>query len=332
MDKNKNSNELADLKAKMSVYEQWQNLEASKQSYSGSETDFRELLNIIWLGKLQIIVITTVFSILSIMYALSLPNIYKSEALLMPNSQESQQSGLGALAGQLGGIASLAGISLGVGGADKTVYALQVLQSREFLIKFFDDNHLKVPIMATEGWDRNSETFKYIKGDYNPESNTWTRSVKPPLKPEPSMLETYEQFTSENLVISEDKDTGMIKLAVKHYSPILAKEILDKLIITLNNQIKNSDLLEAQNSVNYLKRELMNTTVAGLRAMFYQLIEQQQQTIMLTKVRDDYVLKVVDKGVVAEEKTEPSRSIIVIVFTILGFLLSIFYVLVKKLY
>jgi uncharacterized protein involved in exopolysaccharide biosynthesis len=247
----------------------------------------------------------------------------------MPNAQK-QQGGMSALAGQLGGLASLAGINLGGGSTDKTGYALEVLKSREFLYQFIQDNDLKVAIMAANGWERETNTFSYDENDYDVNAKKWTREVKAPFKPEPSLQETYEEFVKQNLSFSQDKETGMVKLSVSHYSPYLANELVEKLILTINETLKTQDMEEAQRSIKYFERELENTNVAGAQTMFYQLIEQQQQTLMLTKVRDDYVLKVVDKPVVAEEKAKPKRALICVLGTLLGGILATILVLVSS--
>ena len=86
-----------------------------------------------WKIVLGILVISTS---VALFIALNLANQYRSEVVLIANSSDSNPSGgLGALAGQFGGLASLAGVNLG-GGADKTGYALEVLTSRRFLFEF----------------------------------------------------------------------------------------------------------------------------------------------------------------------------------------------------
>ena len=61
---------------------------------------------------------------------------------------------------------------------------------------------------------------------------------------------------------------------------------------------------------------------------FYNLIEQQQQKLMLAKVRNDYVFKVLDAPIVPERKDSPKRALIVIFSSLLGGFLSILVVLV----
>ena len=73
------------------------------------EIDLRELFHVLW-GKIFYIgAITSIFSLISIIYALMLPNIYQSQAMMMPVEDNQGMSGM---LGQYSGMASLAGISL----------------------------------------------------------------------------------------------------------------------------------------------------------------------------------------------------------------------------
>ena len=338
---NENNTEIAELKAKLEIYEKWNNEDSKFSNLNSSfspapraddEIDLKELWNVIWQGKWKIIAITFIFAVASVLYALSLPNIYKSEVLLMPNSQESKGGGLGALAGQFGGLASLAGINLGGGGTDKTGYALEVLKSRKFLYKFIDDNELKVQLMAIKKWEKNTNELIYDEDIYTPSTKEWVSGKVEQTTREPSIYSTYKSFVNNNLKVIKEQTSGMVTIAVEHYSPIIAKKIVDDLILAINNTIKLQDLSESTKSISYLRKELELTEVAGMQSMFYQLIEQQQQTLMLTKVRDDYVLKIIDPPIISESHGKPNRKVIVIVATILGFISSLFGIIAMYFY
>ena len=86
------------------------------------EIDLRELFSVLWVGKKLIVVITAVFAVVSVVYALSLPNEYKASAVVSPAG--SGGSSLGSMAGQLGGLASLAGINIGSGESNETQEAM----------------------------------------------------------------------------------------------------------------------------------------------------------------------------------------------------------------
>ena len=71
------------------------------------EVNFGELWRTLWAKKITIISITMAFSVASVLFALSKPNIYKASVILTPVSNEGGAGGLAALAGQFGGLASI---------------------------------------------------------------------------------------------------------------------------------------------------------------------------------------------------------------------------------
>jgi len=114
------------------------------------EIDLLELWNVIWRGKWLIIAITAVFAVGSVVYALWLPDIYRTEVLLAPVEEETG-GGVGGQLGQLGGLASLAGISIDGGGNQVSMKtrALAIIQSRSFIKDFFEEHDTKV-IVSTK--------------------------------------------------------------------------------------------------------------------------------------------------------------------------------------
>ena len=149
-----------------------------QNNIADDEIDLRELFTAIWQGKWIIIAITTLFAVASVFYAINQPNIYKSEALLAPAEQD-KAGGLGALAGQFGGLASLAGVNLGSGGGvDKTQMALEVLKSRQFTSEFIQKHNILPDLMAVESWNRKTNKIIYNKYVYNQAENKWLREVK----------------------------------------------------------------------------------------------------------------------------------------------------------
>lgn len=292
------------------------------------EIDLAELWHAVWLGKLLIIGVTFVFAVASILYALSQPNIYKSSVLLAPASSEGGAGGLASLAGQFGGLASLAGINLGSSGGDKTALTLEVIKSRKFIQSFITKHDLLVPLMAVKSWDIVNDSLIYDEDIYDAINNKWVREVKAPKKAEPSLLEAYEAF-SEILSISQDKETGMVTIAIEHYSPVIAKHWVDLLVKDINSTIKGQDQNEAKDSIEYLEKQLAKTNVANMQSIFYQLIEEQSKNMMLTQIKEEYVLKTIDPAVVAEEKSKPKRALIVVLGTMLGGMLAVLIVLVR---
>jgi LPS O-antigen subunit length determinant protein (WzzB/FepE family) len=59
------------------------------------------------------------------------------------------------------------------------------------------------------------------------------------------------------------------------------------------------------------------------------LIEEQTKTIMFANVRDEYVLKTIDPALIPELKSGPKRALICIVGTLLGIILSFFFLVLR---
>ncbi|WP_442871897.1 Wzz/FepE/Etk N-terminal domain-containing protein [Colwellia sp. Bg11-28] len=290
------------------------------------EIDLAELWRAIWAGKFTIIIISMVFAVASVFFSLSRPDIYKASVMLAPSSSEGGASGLGALAGQFGGLASMAGINLGGGG--KTGLALEIINSRSFIENFITKHDLLVPLMASKKWDRASDTLIIDEELYDKVSNKWIRKVKAPKKPEPSSWEAYKEF-SELITISQDKDSSMVNIDIEFFSPALAKQWLTWLIQDINEFMRAQDQIEAKASIDFLTNQLVNIKVATMETVFYQLIEEQTKNMMLTMVKKEYVLKTIDPAQVPDTKDKPKRALIVVLGTILGGMLSVLIVLVR---
>ena len=301
-----------------------------KEKFTEQELDLRELYNILWKGKWLIVLFTTLFTICAVFYAISQPNIYRADALLAPNSQSQTGSGINSVVNQLGGLASLAGIKSSGNSTDKVAYALEILKSREFVYDFIKNHELKAILLATAGWDKNKNELIYNKELYDSATKSWSVSDAG-ISNEPSMQKAYDYFINSSITIFRNEDNGFVEVSFSHFSPYLTKSLLDSLILSLNKKIKQQDLTEATKSLSYFKSELNETNVTGLKNMFYQLIEEQYRTIMLTKVRPDYVFKVVDRAVIPEEKSEPKRALISIFGFLAGLVFSFMFVLINAL-
>ncbi|MCT7942937.1 Wzz/FepE/Etk N-terminal domain-containing protein [Shewanella holmiensis] len=299
------------------------------QQVADDEIDLRELFSVIWQGKWLIIAITAVFAIGSVLFAISQPNTYKSEALLAPADAEQGGGGLAALAGQFGGLASMAGINLGgKGGVDKTQMAIEVLKSRQFTSDFIQNHNLLPDLMAIKSWNMAENTIGYDDEMYLVNDNQWIREVQAPFKPEPSMQEAFKEF-SKIVAVSTDKETGMVKISVEHLSPFIAQQWVNWLIQDINKVMKERDVAEAIKSTAFLESKIEQTNVADIRSILYKLIEEQAKTIMFAEVREEYVFKTIDPALVPEEKAGPKRALICVLGTMLGGMLAVMLVLIR---
>ena len=266
-------------------------------------------------------------ALIALVWSLTLPNMYTAKTVLM--SIEEDASKLDGMSGNLGGLASLAGLSIGEKGDKNSKLAIELLKSREFIAKFIDKYDLLIPIMAAESWDLASDTLIINPDIYDESAKKWVRTTIAPRKPEPSLLEAYEQFITL-LEVEEVPKSNFVNVSIKFYSPYLAAEWTRNIVNMLNEEIRGYDKEEAEQSIEYLKKIATESNIADLRKVFSKLMEEQLKSKMLAEIRKDYVFKVVDSAFAPELKSEPKRAIIVIIGGFLGGIIGLIIILFRS--
>ncbi|MEH6825211.1 MAG: Wzz/FepE/Etk N-terminal domain-containing protein [Motiliproteus sp.] len=288
------------------------------------EIDLLELWRALWQGKLLIIALTALFTVAAVVIALQMTNIYRAEALLAPVDEK--QGGLSAMANQFGGLAALAGVNLGSTGG-KTATAIATLKSRAFIDSVIQKHQLLVPLVAGT-WSKELGRSVIDPELYDEATQTWVRKVSGPKQSKPSAWEAYKAF-KEILSVSEDKNSGLVTVAIEWPDASQAQRWVSWLVEDINHHFKQQDVAEAERSIRYLEQQLEQTPLVAMQQVFYQLIESQTKTQMLANARDEYIFQVIDPAVVAEEKIKPKRALIVVLGTLLGGMLSVFVVLIR---
>ena len=290
------------------------------------EIDLRELFGVLWAGSRKIIAITAVFAFVSVIYALSVSNQYKATVLLAP--AQSDSSDLSGALGQLGGLASLAGVDIGGGESSEAQMAQEIMKSWSFIDVFIAENNISVEVYAAEGWSRGSNELQIDDDIYDAETKTWlvendnTGEVGPP-----SSWVLFQAF-SERLVVSENKKSGLVSVSIEYYSPQIAKQWLDMYVAAINAHMQQRQMEKVTNNINYLQAQIENTSIAEMREVFYTIIAEQTKNKMLAEASPEYAFVAVSPSMEPEEKSLPQRAFICILGTLLGGILSVLLVLV----
>ena len=289
------------------------------------EIDLRELFSVLWAGKVKIIAITAVFAVASVIYALSVPNQYKATALLAP--AQSDGGGLSGALGQLGGLASLAGVSIGGGESSESQIAQEIMKSWSFVEGFIADNDLAVEVYAAEGWSKGSNELQINQDAYDSEGSEWLIEDEFGVVGPPSSWQLFKAF-SERVAVSEDKKSGLVSVSIEYYSPQIAKQWLDLYISAINKHMQERQVKKVSNNISYLEAQIGKTSIAEMREVFYTIIEEQTKNKMVAEASPDYAFVAVSPSMVPEEKSQPKRALICILGTLLGGMLSVLLVLV----
>ena len=261
------------------------------------EVDLEQLVSEVWKYKWWVAVMTSACIVIAVAYALAATEWYRAEIKLAP-ADERSASGMFA---QLGGLASLAGISVGGGG---TAEPIAILKSREFARSFIEDYEL-VPVLLHEDWD--------------PDANTWKESDPARW---PDVRDAIKYFDENVRDVSEDTKTGMVVLGVNWTDPEIAVEWATLLVERLNRIMRDRALAEAENNVQYLRDELAATNVLTLQQSISRLLESELQKVMLARGNEEFAFRVIDPAMTPKERVKPRRTLIVMLAAIVGLMMS----------
>jgi len=270
------------------------------------EIDIQDLLRALRRSSLWILMWSFVGLGIGLTVGLLRDRMY--EAAVLVSVREDSDSGgvaggLGALASQMGGLASLAGVSLG-NGNNKEQY-IAVLQS-EFLTEKYIRDHDLLPILYEGKWDAQRKQWK---------------SSDP--KMIPTLWKANDFFKKHVRTVSEDKKTGLVSLKITWKDPKIAATWANDLVNQANVYLRQRAIDESERHIAYLNEQAPKTDIMELKASIYSLMQQEINKVMMARGRDEYAFRIIDPAVAPERpSTLGALGLSVIGFTV-GFLFSV---------
>lgn len=286
------------------------------------EIDLRELARTMGKHKFKLIGFTVVVTAMSVLWTLGKPNIYKSQAILVPQEQSKSASlgGLGALAG-------MAGVDLGGSNGMTPDQAYQLYMDdyvwmREFILQ----TKLTNRINASDA-DKNYHFALGIKGIYQimkPSPKEISTNMLPEEK-EKILFETY-QIIKTKLSIISDKKTSIITIAYSDPDGKLAQDIVNLFLERASASLRESELRDMNKKIGFYANELRLNDDLSLKTQLSTLMSALIQKRVLAQASDLYNVKLVVKPSVAYmgDKEGPKRGLIVAVSFVTSLILGIF--------
>tara|TARA_B110000977_G_C11043091_1_gene479560 strand:+ start:152 stop:1099 length:948 start_codon:yes stop_codon:yes gene_type:complete len=281
--------------------------------------DIKELFFALWERKILITTITTFFAIVSVIYALSIPNIYSSKAILAPASESSS---LSSKLGGLSAFAGMAGVNLSSDSSDPSVEAIERITSFDFFSSHILPNIKLENLMSVKSWSLSSNILSYDEEIFDASTKKWTRKVKPPKSIIPSEQEAYRSF-KKIISVTVNKKNNYINISINHKSPYVAKRWLDLVILNINESMRAEKKKIVESSIDFLNEISVTTNINTIKGGIVKLLESQIQSLMMISSSKDYVFKIIDSPQVPELKSSPNRPIICMTITFLGGILSL---------
>ena len=234
-----------------------------------------------------IVGITAAFTLCGVIYALVAPQWYRADVVMVPADQKSMSNAFG----QLGGLASLAGVSLPSG---SNTEPLAVLRSQGFSRGFIENRELTKTIL--DGFGESSEE----------------RDVRDALK----------LFDTKVRSVVEEKKAGTVTLSIIWRDPVVAADWANSMVRMLNDRQRKKALDEAERNVTYLQKEIANTSVISLQQSLGRVLETEMQKLLLARGNEEFAYKIIDPAVASKERFAPRRSVIAVLSFLAGILFA----------
>lgn len=277
----------------------------SKTTHREDSIGLIDVVRVLSRGKWWLIGITTLSVALGAAYCLVASPWYRAEVLLKLADTKSTQ-GLSSQLGALGGLASLAGITVGNTTSSEPI---AVLTSREFMGEFIRDQDL-LPLFFPSKWDASAHRWKASVAEDQPDLRDGTR-----------------YFAKKVVHVVEDRKTSLITLTIDWKDPVKAAEWANLLVARLNENMRLRAAGEAQSNVNYLKQEMASSSLVPLQESIGRLLETELQRLMLASLSKEYAFRIIDHAQVPKWRYRPLPLLIVPGALVVGLTISVFFLL-----
>ena len=294
---------------------------------NNSEIDLRDYISALWQGKWIISVITSVFFIATLIYSISLPNIYQSRAILIPVGETSNANGA---MKSVSGLANLAGFSLPSSqpSDSKSAKAMKKINSLSFFTESIYPNIFLPDLMAVHSWDSIGNNVEYDNNIFDNATQNWVRNFKYPETQIPSANESFNVFIEDIFRVSQDEE-GFVTIAIKHQSPYVAQKWIELIVDEINYFYRVKDKAEAEAAAEYLNKQMAQTSFTEIKEVIAQLLQQKTQQLALIEVSDFYVFEYIDPPTLILESNEPARALFCILGIIFGGIIGVIAVLIR---
>lgn len=249
------------------------------------------------------------FAGLAALAAYNMTPMYQAEVVVIPVKPDDARSALTSMVGQLGGLASIAGLSLS-GGGNKEEY-IQYLRSNALTSRLIEQENL-LPVLFAKRWDAARGAWQVD----DPEDV-------------PTLADGVRFFNDRVRSVNEERRTGIVTLSVVWSDRELAAKWANELVDLANRDLRQRAIDEAKASAEYLNAELAKTTLVELKEAIYRVLESQVKNVMLANVRGQYAFRVIDPAIPpdADDTVRPKRLAITLLGAVFGGAVGLAFVL-----
>ena len=199
------------------------------------------------------------------------------------------------------------------GGTRKAEY-IAVLQS-ELVTQSFIKSRDLLPVLYSNLWDSRDARWKTNDPDK-----------------QPTLWKAYKLFNKKIRNVTEDKTTGLVTMRIEWKDARQAADWANGLVQLTNQYLRNKAISEAERNIAYLNSEAAKTNIVEVKTSIYALLQQEINTEMVARGRDEYALKVIDPAYVPEKPVSLGPLTLAIFGLLAGGLGCLTFILVRRIY
>ena len=169
--------------------------------------------------------------------------------------------------------------------------ALSLIESRQFLYEFLTEEGI-IPVLFINDWDSSK--------------NDWKEGAKH------TLWDAYDTFEDHVLDVETDDETGLITVSMLWTDAEVATRWANDIVDRINAKLRTKAIDEATRTLEFLNKELQQTTVVEIQESLYDMVKTQKAKIVAANVHDEYAFKIMDPAVVPEEPAIPYLLLILI--------------------
>jgi uncharacterized protein involved in exopolysaccharide biosynthesis len=242
--------------------------------------------------------------VLGVAISMAIRPVYVAQVMLV--TKQTEAGGIGGLARQFSGIASVAGIDLGGGGSDREVVRA-TLSSRETLSEFIAKEGIKSELL------KNAPAAVAGTKLASPAASQWRA------------LETL----NKRVEVDSDKGSGLIRLRVEWYDAETASRWANEIVAFADFRLRQDALKTAEDRLAYMKSRMNEGGAVAVQDAVAQVMVDTLRTIMMAGADREFAIRVVDKAGPPIFPARPRKRLIIGAFGALALFVGVIWAVLR---
>ena len=297
-------------------------------SHQDDEIDLRELFGALWRGKLLIAVCVIAAISLASLYLRMAENKYTVTYVFAPVASDDTGPNLSGL----GGLASLAGVSLPSSSSGDFKTFKYLLKSEEVASVVLENEELVKQIFAAE-WSAESGIYRRPPdGPYTPHIRTLKKFLTgqdPSAYVAPNAARLSDWMRNA-FAASEDRDTGFLTLSSETAKPEMMLAVMERVTRETDRLLKERYIQSSEQTMGFYQQQLARARAREHREALAKLIAQEDQKLMLASKGSFFVAEPLTNPSVSLRPTSPKASLVLALSVVLGGFFGAALVLIRK--